>query len=51
MRAYLIEAGVAPERLLAVGYGETRPLEDNDSEEGRTRNRRVEFHLLQSVAP
>lgn len=51
VRAYLIAAGVSPERLLAIGYGETRPLADNETEEGRVQNRRVEFHLLQEVSP
>ena len=37
----LIAKGVSPARLTAAGYGETRPLEPNDSEEGRRRNRRV----------
>lgn len=34
--------GVEPERLRAVGFADTRPLEDNSSAEGRARNRRVE---------
>ena len=37
----LIAKGVSPARLTAAGYGETRPVEPNDSEEGRRRNRRV----------
>lgn len=35
-------AGVEPQRLRAVGLAATRPLEDNSTEEGRARNRRVE---------
>jgi len=35
-----------PERLRAVGYGETVPLADNNSDAGRAENRRVEFRLL-----
>ncbi|MDI5922775.1 OmpA family protein [Halomonas sp. LR5S13] len=38
----LVEAGVSPARLRAVGLADTRPLESNDSAEGRARNRRVE---------
>ncbi len=37
----LIEYGVAPTRLAAVGYGEYHPVADNGSEAGRYRNRRV----------
>jgi len=42
----LITNGVDAARLTAVGYGETRPLEPNDSEEGRRRNRRVTVMIL-----
>jgi len=38
----LEEAGVASERLRAVGLAATQPLEDNSTAEGRARNRRVE---------
>jgi len=41
----LIEKGVAPERVRAIGYGETRPRDNNGSETGRARNRRVSFVL------
>lgn len=37
----LADAGVAPQRLAAVGYGEFQPIARNDSPEGRRRNRRV----------
>ncbi len=39
----LVERGVDASRLSAVGYGESRPLVPNDSEENRARNRRVQF--------
>ena len=42
---YLARQGVAPERLAAIGYGEFRPINDNDSEEGRRNNRRVTLVL------
>jgi len=45
VREYLINKGVDPERLTARGYGETRPIADNATEEGRSANRRVEFIL------
>jgi outer membrane protein OmpA-like peptidoglycan-associated protein len=37
--------GIAANRLEAHGYGMTRPIEDNNTEEGRTANRRVEFKI------
>lgn len=46
----LVDAGVAPTRLRATGYAETRPLQPNDSEQGRAANRRVEL-ILESRAP
>jgi chemotaxis protein MotB len=43
---YLIEeGGVDRANLLAVGYADTRPLAGNDTEEGRTANRRIEIAL------
>jgi outer membrane protein OmpA-like peptidoglycan-associated protein len=50
VRAYLIRYGVAEERLLAVGYGEARPLQPNETEVGREANRRVEFNLIDAPA-
>jgi outer membrane protein OmpA-like peptidoglycan-associated protein len=43
---FLIEAGVDPARLQAVGYGEEFPVADNATPEGRTANRRVEFRIV-----
>jgi len=43
---YLISKGVSPERIKAVGYGESRPIESNQSDKGRAQNRRVEFMLI-----
>lgn len=43
---YLISQGVKPERMRAVGYGESRPIDTNQTEEGRAQNRRVEFMLI-----
>ncbi|EWH01296.1 OmpA/MotB family protein [Halomonas sp. BC04] len=47
---YLAELGVGIERLRAVGYAETRPLESNDTAEGRAMNRRVELLLKQELS-
>lgn len=50
---YLISKGIAPERLVAKGYGETRPIARNtnpdgtDNPAGRQRNRRTEFRILE----
>jgi outer membrane protein OmpA-like peptidoglycan-associated protein len=40
---YLITKGVAKERIEAIGKGMTEPIADNNTEEGRATNRRVEF--------
>lgn len=45
VRSYLIEQGIAPARLSAIGHGQTHPLADNDSATGRALNRRVEIQL------
>ncbi len=42
---WLIEHGVDPKRLEAKGYGESRPVADNSTLEGRALNRRVEMVL------
>ncbi len=43
---YLIEKGIDQDRLTYAGYGETQPIADNDTEEGRQVNRRTEFKVL-----
>jgi len=43
---YLINKGISPERLSAKGYGETIPVADNLTKEGRARNRRIEFYVI-----
>lgn len=43
---YLIEKGIAKDRLSAIGYGETKPIATNDTDEGRSLNRRVEFTIM-----
>ena len=43
---YLIDKGIATQKLKAVGYGKSKPLVANSSEENRAFNRRVEFRIL-----
>jgi len=43
---YLQNKGIAPSRMTAQGYGESRPMDTNDTVEGRTNNRRVELKPL-----
>ncbi|ODU00754.1 MAG: hypothetical protein ABS89_08470 [Thiobacillus sp. SCN 63-1177] len=43
VRSYMIDKGVAADRLTAKGYGESRPVADNGTEDGRFQNRRVEL--------
>jgi outer membrane protein OmpA-like peptidoglycan-associated protein len=49
VRKWLIENGVQEHRLIAKGYGYTRPLEDNRFREGRERNRRVQFVIVRQT--
>lgn len=45
VRQFLIGKGVAPGRMIAIGMGETQPVGDNSTEDGRVSNRRVEFKV------
>jgi len=47
VRNFLIKKGVEPERLQAVGYGDTRPLDKRKTAEARAKNRRVEFIIVE----
>ncbi|MBX2823707.1 MAG: OmpA family protein [Gammaproteobacteria bacterium] len=40
---FLTARGISPQQLIVQGYGHTRPLYDNNTEEGRSKNRRIEF--------
>jgi outer membrane protein OmpA-like peptidoglycan-associated protein len=46
VRTYLIKQGIDRDRLEAVGYGESRPIAENETAEGRAKNRRVEFIIV-----
>jgi len=43
---YFVSKGIQKDRLISKGYAATKPLTDNDSEEGRKENRRVEFIIV-----
>jgi outer membrane protein OmpA-like peptidoglycan-associated protein len=42
---YLLSQGVAPNKLTSEGKGESQPVADNETDEGRAKNRRVELHI------
>ncbi|HHM20488.1 MAG TPA: flagellar motor protein MotB [Bacteroidetes bacterium] len=43
---YVVGKGIAAERLQPKGYGQTKPIDTNDTPEGRQKNRRTEFRIL-----
>ena len=47
VKNYLITHGISPSRLQAIGYGAEKPLTSNDTEEGRSLNRRVVFTIME----
>jgi len=46
VRNYLISKSIDSNRILAIGYGETRPVDSNDTEKGRSSNRRTEVRIV-----
>jgi OmpA-OmpF porin, OOP family len=46
VREYIIQHGISPKRVTAKGFGETRPVADNDTPEGRQQNRRTEVKII-----
>jgi len=46
VRNYLASQSIDANRLIAIGYGPRRPIESNDTTEGRSVNRRVQFTVL-----
>ncbi|HEY1038096.1 MAG TPA: OmpA family protein [Bacteroidia bacterium] len=45
---YIVAQGIAADRIKAIGYGETKPIGTNDTDEGKQLNRRVEFTILKN---
>ena len=45
VKSYLVDKGINESRLTAIGFGSTRPISSNDTEEGREQNRRTEFRI------
>ena len=48
VREALIKYGVDPDMLVAKGYGEADPVANNDTPEGRLKNRRIEYHVVKT---
>ena len=44
---FLIETGISPLRMSAIGYGELRPIATNETDEGRQQNRRTEIKVIE----
>ena len=45
VRAHLISIGVDPNKMVATGVGEAKPIAENSTKEGRAKNRRVEIEV------
>jgi OOP family OmpA-OmpF porin len=48
VRGYLVDQGVQTSQLTSKGYGETKPVADNKTEDGRAQNRRVVMEVLEN---
>lgn len=46
VKGYLVKRGIAADRILTVGHGSQQPIADNATDEGRRKNRRIEFRLM-----
>ena len=46
VRSFLVGKGINSSRIKAIGYGETRPIADNETPEGRQKNRRTQVRIL-----
>lgn len=48
IKKYLVDHGEDPSHLLAVGFGSSKPIAPNSTEEGRAKNRRTEFKVAET---
>jgi len=46
VRTYLLSRSIDENRVIAKGYGSTKPVDTNDTKEGRANNRRTEFEII-----
>lgn len=46
VREYLVEQGIEPQRMTTKGFGQSAPVDTNDTETGRSKNRRTEIRIL-----
>ena len=46
VRSFLVERGISAERLEVKGFGESSPIDSNDTETGRQNNRRTEIRVI-----
>lgn len=47
VKEWFVARGITQTRLSAAGFGQERPIDSNDTEQGRQNNRRVEFHIIE----
>jgi len=46
VKELMVKRGIKSDRILTVGYGESKPIDENVSDRGRQKNRRVEFRIV-----
>jgi outer membrane protein OmpA-like peptidoglycan-associated protein len=51
VRDWLVQRGIAPDKLVAKGYGSSVPIASNKTDEGRQQNRRVQFVIVKKDSP